>query len=202
MLQYKAKDQFERREPCTAQTAHRWLNLSSAPRSDVIDDLCEFSCLKCGKCFDIMDRLRMHRKKGPCQGKTDVNSQTVSKQVAYECSLCQKLLLCDRSAITNHLYRRHRMNRDEYLAKTGQTYVSNTWRQRKEEEKMGRLKENIPATPVVYNDSMLQGFASSERVTLEIGNLCAFRCPSCELDFTSYCVLKSHQRKCAKILSK
>ncbi len=202
LLQYKAKEQFERKELCASKTSHKWLDLSSAPRSTVIDDLCEFFCLACDKCFDSLEHFQQHRKKGPCKGQTCVNSQTVTKQVAYECSLCQKLLLCDRSTITNHLRSNHRMKRDEYLAKTGQTFVSNTWRQRRELEKMARLKENIPVAHIAHNDLMPQGSASSDSVTLEIGNLCMFRCPSCELDIASYGVLKRHMFKCAKMTNR
>ncbi len=173
------------------KTHHLFMDLSSAPRSNVMDDLCEFVCVACGKQFKNFTRLKYHRKRGaPCskESTTVLCLQTVSKAVSYECSICRKLILCDRRVITNHLRHVHGLERDKYLAKTGEKYFSETPRFRQERERIDELKRTVP---VLGNPALVH----PDQTTFEVENLCRFRCPDCPFENTSLNAMKEHLRK-------
>ncbi len=182
------------------KTLHKLLDLSNAPVSNIIDDLCEFTCLSCGKRFVNMMSLQTHRQKGnPCEGKTITEPKTVSKVVAYKCLLCHRLLLCDRRVVSVHLRLMHRTKRQDYLAQTGQKYVDTGRIHRDAFEKIQILKRKVPTFPVLKHPVMPPSAVPRDKVTLEVENLCTFSCPKCGTSSMSFHAASRHRRACVGI---
>ncbi len=205
VLQKHQADGFLGSKEGSSKTIHPLLDLSGMSRSTVIDDLCEFNCLTCGKHFGSLNDLTYHKRKGKssCSGeKTNLNIETVRKSVAYECTSCLKLMLCDRLVLTRHLHKcsGKRMTREEYLAKTGHTYVRGTKQLRQKLEREEQLKRRIPAVPVLDEWTMHPTTAiPSHQATFVIADLCRFSCPGCAQSIMSHTSLRTHTRKCHSV---
>ncbi len=143
--------------------------LEEAPVSETLDkDLCSFSCTECQETLSTWQGIKCHMKAThQIIPKNSEHLRYMLKIVVHICKICSEKVICE-STFLNHHVRKHNMSLQEYKLQFACESVSRT--------KQFKLLE--------------EGKSSND----QIGNMCEFTCPHCEMINNSFATLRSQHR--------
>ncbi len=162
--------------------------IESLKISNSIDNLCVFACSKCKKTFNGAAMFHYHkRKRHECRnGQTLM--QAFVKGFSFKCSICPKLMFCDKTDIRYHMEQCHD---DVPINFRNTTTYEALYR-----KECATFLKRVPVSSKVYNKHTVQAQEIPiGEITSAIGNLCTFSCLNCNRkNFSSYFALKKHIR--------
>ncbi len=153
-----------------------------------IGDLCIFQCYRCKLRVGNIKGMILHDAKCAGVRKMDDNRficQYIEEARYHKCRLCDEIFLCDTYLILKHLGQRHSMDITNYMLKIP--------------------RQNLPykLTPVksyIFNNLILsdsdKDLVPLESITIDVANLCIFKCDNCSAEFHSVRQLRLHLKKC------
>ncbi len=157
------------------------LALESLEVSHGLEKTCVFACDKCGEKYSPLCDFKKHYIE-----KHSINifkswSYYMVKGFSFKCTICFKLLLCDKYIIQAHMKQRHSV-----------TTTNNKKRAaifKKHIEYLNLCDSFIQSTPIsniTWHKTLLpMDQVPIQEITPKIGNLCSFTCPECDLTHVS-----------------
>ncbi len=165
--------------------------LKTLKLSESVDNLCIFTCGTCKMLIKNVRDLKIHRYETKHYAKTSAQSLTtlLLKGLAYQCKICSKLMLCDKTVIYRHMSKNHKIEKYEWPRKTKQELY---------EEYLAFFEssiENEPFSAKVHEKIAVPCRSIPMKQTSStIGNLSQFICPICNAMFHSWQALSRHCR--------
>ncbi len=139
--------------------------------SEEVSNLCEYKCPKCHKIYNYRGYFTKHlnTSKHVVVSRTNLSNYMVSR-VMYRCKICSKEVLCDKGEIYKHAYHIHKI-------KTMKEYID------MKSEKMILFQKKWLEKE--KNKQNKWGDIDSAPISIEIGNLCTYKCQVCKATFVS-----------------
>ncbi len=159
--------------------------------SNQIGNLCVFVCQTCSKKFSYSVSLQSHYKKVHQHSLANALVTSLVKGFSYKCKKCSRIMLCDKAIIHTHMIKTH-------FPKDGtKTNTSPVNRKLQYEEMCNTFLRDIPVSQTVGEKTLTDiNNIPIEQVTSIIGNLCQFKCPTCEYEtFPNWNLMKRHYTK-------
>ncbi len=153
-----------------------------------IGDLCIFKCYRCKLSVGSIKGMILHEAKCAGKRKMDDNriiGQYVEEARYHKCRFCDEIFLCDTHLILKHLSQRHSINISNYMLKIPRQKLP---------YKLTAMKRYGFRNAILTDAE--KGLVPLETVTMDVANLCSFKCDNCCATFDSLSVLKSHLKKC------
>ncbi len=165
--------------------------LNTLTISNVIENLCIFSCSICSQRYGSSASFRRHiskHKQKPCKPV----EKCMVRSYSYKCDICSRLMLCDRQVICHH----RRLVHGKKLGHEDKCQNQNISRI-EYESLCNSFINSTPISNAVFNRSVVPvSQISIEEQTSKIGNLCIFQCPDCaSKEFSSYFSLQTHYKR-------
>ncbi len=170
------------------QSRHRQVSLKTETLklSKNIGNFCVFDCNICKKQYHnsmhFRDHFATHRPR-PMEPLTTY----LTKGLSYQCSVCSKLMLCDKSVLQSHMRAVHDIKMSD---KDSISFSSKTQYHTMQD----LFVKDIPVSTTLSKLSVMPVCnLPIKEVTSKIGNLCRYKCPECGSDdFTNFCLLRRH----------
>ncbi len=141
---------------------------------DTIGNLCTFRCPLCRTIFYNSNAFQGHHIKSKCPFRSEKQSVLfyIEKVVTHKCKICSKILLCDKTFITRHVSRRHKLTIEKYA----------------ESEKC-IIEQN---SNIHFHMDKNKALLKNDEISKMVGNFCLYACDKCS--FVSHCnvSLKRH----------
>ncbi len=149
--------------------------LKSLNLSNEIGNICIFACNICNKKLIGYESFKGHVRKHK-QKCHNLLPKCLLKGYSYQCKLCGKLMLCERSFIYSHMINVHGVVMRENMENAAATEKS------KYEKLCKTFKEKTPISFTFWDRTVMP----SEKVPMQernsrIGNLVEYNCPKCDL---------------------
>ncbi len=172
--------------------------LKSLKRSNKIDNMCIFVCSVCNKRYFTFPSFKSHVLLHHSMQPWDLSKSLVEGR-SYKCKLCSLLLLCDKGTIGLHYRQRHNLTQH---SDGGFKSAANVTL-----EKYNELRDlflrNTPVSSKIWDRTVIdvRSIPIKERNS-KIGNLCQFKCSSCDNLFTCWDILRRHLKVKHQLLLK
>ncbi len=150
-----------------------------------IKNACVFSCNICSKKHVSLLNFQRHLKTHQPDSIGSL-STCIVQGFSYQCKLCSRVMLCDRSIFREHMTKKH------YSIWKGRKLIKAQYYEMRE-----AFLEGTPTSSAVWNRSVLPiNKVLIKEFTSKIGDLCTFSCPEC--DEKSFYTFSSILRHCKK----
>ncbi len=168
-------------------------------------NLCVFQCDKCKAELSSWDHMRIHLRS--CKGIMEFDKCYVVKAIIHECKLCERRMLCDKYAITQHIYKAHKLSGAAY-AKINEKKQQPIFKNKEVKLVDKKLLVSVCTFPGSLSKSFGCSLAPQELITDSemtdvVGNLCTFKCFNCQLETCSWTKMSHHaMNECPVIYKK
>ncbi len=168
------------------------LKSSSCVFSNNVENLCSYSCNICDFKSSYWQKMRVHIT-AKHHNKISHHSKHITRATFHKCVMCGKILLCDKSFIGYHLYKKHKMNMKTYTKKSKMKSLEDG----KVEyfEKLNAAISKIPSVPVKPHHTLEAASIPDNLVTGDVGNISIFKCLLCNESSMCFSSLRFHCQK-------
>ncbi len=157
-------------------------SLENANVTDKVANLCQFQCPSCNETFSSKKDFSRHALSSKhiilSRGKKSKANDYMIKTVAHKCKLCDKKVLCDKSAISNHVQYNHNMTLKKYFESMKVEYIFSYKRVKLSEEKLFHIASTLPG---------------KRKISDITGNFCEFKCTKCDYISQRWLGMKLHK---------
>ncbi len=163
----KAKDDW-----CSQSLEERLMN---APVSTAVANMCAYQCPNCKSKMIARDSLTMHFKRLHSDFKKGKYNDYLIKIVAHQCSICSKLLLCDKRVILSHLLKVHTISSLKKYC---------------DQENLLNMRgvPNFKIKHDIFDKRDLQ----RNKISKNLGNYCKFECNMCGFSSNAWRKMAKH----------
>ncbi len=171
---------------CEMQQTKKMLKLKTLKISAKVYDSCVFACRICNEHFYSQCSFLSHKNSKkhhltpPQPPISDLESGS-----SYRCTICSRLMLCDRNIIQSHMKQYHHVVFDMKLL---------TQRKVEYQRMCDDFVQDLPISVTVQDKMSVPACQIPiNEITATIGNLCQFMCPYCDTKiFCSWYFLTKH----------
>ncbi len=154
-----------------------------------VKNLCKFACTKCDYVSETWNNTKWHissKGHGPLRFVTDY----LKKIILHKCHICDKLMLCDRAFILQHISSKHNLLMPAYYKIAIKQYPKEGWHELYR-KKLQLTIQNIPVVEARQH-VLEKGSLSANLITRHVGNCSKYKCCYCSRQKSSYAALLGH----------
>ncbi len=170
-------------------------DLSNEKFSNEIDNLCSWKCKFCFRGYTSWGSLSGHMREAHGSSKHDKNEikmKCLVKRVYFKCFLCEKIIPCDRTLISQHAWNAHKLSATTFKDQATANAKKNGF-----ERFMPMLESQNISDDVDFGDvEMPIFFYGRTPITRRPANLCKYNCPECEAGTSNLSDLRKHLELC------
>ncbi len=121
-------------------------------------------------------------------------SELITKVTIHKCQICDALVLCDFTVISNH-FRKHKMTVGQYKVRIKMLLKDGACLKEAYQQDIKIMIKDIPVVCTMQSNVMESNSLSNDQVTRNVGNISFFKCSFCSETGFSLVSLTWHKKK-------